>query len=71
MSPSNVMRACFNSLDECMHTDIRGWTLAEHVDDDQFAHLRERAATRLGRFVAADGRVRFAVPALIATASRP
>ena len=63
--------ACFNSLEEWMHTDIRGWTLAEHVDDDQFAHLRERAAARLGRFVAADGRVRFAVPALIATASRP
>ena len=64
-------QACFDSLDEWMHTEIRGWTLAEHVDDDQFARLRQRAATRLGRFVAADGRVRFAAPALIATATRP
>ena len=72
MSPSNVTRVKHASLarrmDEHRHS---GWTLAEHVDDDQFAHLRERAATRLGRFVAADGRVRFAVPALIATATRP
>jgi SAM-dependent methyltransferase len=64
-------QACFNSLDEWLHTDIRGWTLAEHVDDDQFARVRERAGTRLNRFVGGDGRVRFAAPALIATATAP
>jgi SAM-dependent methyltransferase len=62
-------QACFNSLDEWMHTDIRGWTLAEHVDDEQFTHLVKRASTRLNRFVDRDGRVRFATPALIATAT--
>jgi hypothetical protein len=45
-------QACFK-LDEWLHTDIRGWTLAEHVDDDQFARVRERAGTTLNRFVGA------------------
>src|SRR5215211_3430140 len=29
-------QAYFASLEEWMHTDIRGWTLADHVDDQQF-----------------------------------
>lgn len=61
--------ACFASLDEWVSTDIRGWTLADHVDEAQFRRLRDTAATRLSRFVAADGSVRFAAPALIATAT--
>lgn len=63
--------ARFGSLDEWLHTEIRGWTLAERVDDDQFARLRRRARTELGHFVGADGRVQFAMPALIATATVP
>jgi hypothetical protein len=57
--------------DECpwLHTEIRGWTLAEHIDDEQFARLCQRASAVLGRFVGDDGRARFAAPALIATAS--
>jgi ubiquinone/menaquinone biosynthesis C-methylase UbiE len=63
-------QACFRSLDDWLHTEIRGWTLSDHVDDEQFARLREAATARLGRFVsAADGRVRFAAPALVATAT--
>jgi SAM-dependent methyltransferase len=62
-------QACFTSVDDWVHTEVRGWTLAEHVDDEQFARLRAQAATRLARFVGADGRVRFAAPALIATAT--
>jgi hypothetical protein len=57
------------SLDEWLFTDIRGWTLAERIDDEQFARLRSRAAARLTQLVAADGRVRFPAPALIATAT--
>ena len=64
-------QACFESLDDWLYTEIRGWTLSESVDDEQFARLRRVAATRLGRFVTADGRVRFAAPALIATATCP
>ncbi|HET7664718.1 MAG TPA: methyltransferase domain-containing protein [Mycobacterium sp.] len=62
-------QARFTSLDNWLHTEIRGWTLAEHIDDDQYARLRRAAAPRLARFVAGDGSVRFAVHALIASAS--
>ncbi len=61
--------ACFRSLDDWLHTEIRGWTLAEHIDDDQFATLQDAAATRLNQFVSGDGSVRFPAPALIATAT--
>ena len=61
--------ARFASLDEWLHTDIRGWTLADDVDDEQFARLRARAGDRLSRFIGADGAVSFPAPALIATAT--
>ena len=61
--------ARFASLDEWLHTDIRGWTLSDAVDDEQFERLRRAAAERLARFVGADGVVSFATPALIATAT--
>jgi ubiquinone/menaquinone biosynthesis C-methylase UbiE len=65
----HVGQAHFASLDEWLHTDIRGWTLSERVDDEQFARLRRAAATRLDHFVGDDGHIRFAAPALIATAT--
>jgi SAM-dependent methyltransferase len=61
--------ARFRSLDNWLHTDIRGWTLADRINDAQFARLSARAGERLGRFVAGDGSVSFAAPALIATAT--
>jgi ubiquinone/menaquinone biosynthesis C-methylase UbiE len=61
-------QARFTSLDDWLYTEIRGWTLAEHIDDDQYARLRRVAAMRLANFVTGDGSVRFAVPALIASA---
>jgi ubiquinone/menaquinone biosynthesis C-methylase UbiE len=61
--------ASFASLDDWMHTEIRGWTLAEHVDDDEFARLRQRATAPLEQFVGGDGRVRFPMFALIAAAT--
>ena len=61
--------ARFASLDEWLHTDIRGWTLSDDVDDEQFERLRRAATERLARFVGADGVVSFAAPALIATAT--
>ena len=62
-------RARFRSIDDWLHSEVRGWTLSEHVDDDQYAHLRLRANETLARFVGADGVVSFAAPALIATAT--
>ncbi len=61
--------ARFASLEEWLHTDIRGWTLSDAVDDGQFSELRARATDRLSMFVGADGVVSFPAPALIATAT--
>ncbi len=62
-------QARFASLDEWMHTDIRGWTLADNVDDEQFTRLLDCARVRLNRFVGPNGQVSFATPALVATVS--
>jgi hypothetical protein len=63
--------ARFPSLTAWLHTDIGGWTLADKIDDEQFALFQREAAGALARFVGADGRVQFPIPAQIATARRP
>jgi hypothetical protein len=50
-----------------MYTDIRGWTLADMLDDAQFARLLEEAEKALRPFVGGDGSVAFAAPAHIVT----
>jgi ubiquinone/menaquinone biosynthesis C-methylase UbiE len=55
--------ARFPSLDAWMHTDIRGWTLADMIDDDQFRVLLAAAHAELAHFEASDGSVRFSAPA--------
>ena len=55
-------QARFASLDDWLYTEIRGWTLSEHIDDEQFARLRASASERLAKFVGADGVVSFAAP---------
>lgn len=62
--------ACFPSIRSWMHTDVRGWTLSEKLDDQQFELLVSEAENELGRFVMPDGSVRFDHPALIATARK-
>ena len=59
--------ARFDSLEAWVHTDIRGWTLADMIDDRQYAELLAAAQTELAAFAEHDGRVRFPAPALIAT----
>ncbi len=61
--------ARFESVEAWVHTEIRGWTLAEMIDDDQYDELLIAAEMELKEFVDADGRVRFPAPALIATGS--
>jgi SAM-dependent methyltransferase len=63
--------ARFPSVRSWMHTDVRGWTLAERLDDEQFERLVGEAEHELRGFVTADGSVRFDHPALIATARKP
>jgi ubiquinone/menaquinone biosynthesis C-methylase UbiE len=60
--------ARFPSLDDWVRTDVKGWTLAELIDDTQYRALQAAAKTELRRFVQADGSVAFRNPALIATA---
>lgn len=59
--------ARFASIDDWVHTDIRGWTLAEAINDTQFEVLVTEARRELAEFTDADGRVSFSAPALIAT----
>lgn len=57
--------ARFASIDDWVRVDVRGWTLADLIDDQQFAELLAAARTDLRRFAAADGRVEFPAPALV------
>jgi ubiquinone/menaquinone biosynthesis C-methylase UbiE len=59
----------FASIEDWVHTEIRGWTLAGSLGDDEFEELLRLAHGRLGRF-AESGRVSFPAPALIAVARR-
>lgn len=63
--------ARFDSLEAWIHTDVRGWTLADMIDDDQYEQLLAAAKQELAHFVDSNGQVRFAAPALIATDSAP
>lgn len=57
----------FPSLGDWIRTDIRGWTLADKLDDRALQQLLERAPDRLARFVKPTGEVEFPSPAHIAT----
>ncbi len=62
--------AVFRTIEAWVETEIKGWTLADRIDDTQYETLLRAAASELGRFARADGRVSFAIPALIATATK-
>ena len=59
--------AHFASIAAWVHTDVRGWTLTDIVDDDAEATLLARAERELAAFVTANGTVTFPVPALVGT----
>lgn len=58
--------ARFASIREWVRMDVRGWTLAEFIDDAGFEALVAAAQDRLGGFAAQDGSVSFPAPAHIA-----
>jgi len=60
--------ARFSSIEAWVHTDIKGWTLADLIDDDQYATLLKQARQDLARFCLDDGSVAFASPAHIVAA---
>ena len=63
--------ARFGSIDDWVYTEIRGWTLADAIDDGQFERLRSEARIGLATYSDAAGRVAFPAPALIASGRRP
>jgi SAM-dependent methyltransferase len=67
---SHVGLARFDSIEAWVHTDIRGWTLADMIDDDQYTLLLAEAEHDLAGFITTSGTVEFAAPALIAVAVR-
>ena len=58
--------AQFDSIRSWLHTEIRGWTLADQIDDSQFENLMTEAEGYLKSFVDPDGKVRFQIAAHIA-----
>jgi SAM-dependent methyltransferase len=60
--------ARFQSLDEWLHTEIRGWTLADTIDDHGFTTLLDAAHDQLSDLVEGS-RVVFDVSALIVSGS--
>lgn len=63
--------ARFPSIQSWVYTDIKGWTLADMLDDNQFSILLNEAEQALQGFVADDGSVAFSAPAHIVTAVKP
>ncbi len=57
----------FPSVEAWMHTEIRGWTLADQITDEQFDQLLSAANEKLIRFTDTTGRVKFPIGAHIAT----
>lgn len=62
--------ARFPSIEAWVRTDVKGWTLAELIDDEQFGLLLREAATALLPFVKSNGEVAFDAPAHIVTAQK-
>jgi hypothetical protein len=53
-----------------VHTDVKGWTLADLIDDGQYEILRQEALRDLEALVGPDGTVTFRHPAHIVTAAK-
>jgi len=63
--------ARFASIDALVSTERAcAWTLGGLLDDSQFERLRRESQSTFGPFVGAAGRVEFAMPALLITATK-
>lgn len=62
--------ARFPSIAAWMHTDVKGWTLGDMIDDAQYARLVRDAEEALGGYVQLDGSVRFAFPAHVVVSEK-
>ena len=64
-----VGKARFASVESWIYTDIKGWTLADVIDDEGYERLKREAPKKLSRFVLSDGSVEFDAPAHLITVS--
>jgi SAM-dependent methyltransferase len=62
--------ARFPSIDAWVHTDVKGWTLADMIDDGQYRLLQQEAPGALAHFVQPGGTVVFDAPAHILCATK-
>jgi SAM-dependent methyltransferase len=62
--------ARFPSIESWVHTDVKGWTLADLIDEAQYQVLLGEALTDLKPFRQGDGRVAFPAPAHIVSARK-
>lgn len=62
--------ARFPSLESWVYTDIKGWTLADILDEAQFQLLLKEAKNNLQQFVTPDGTVAFGASAHIVAAAK-
>lgn len=60
-------KARFDSIDAWLHTDIKGWTLAELIDTESYEQLRKAAPDYLSEFVHKGGKAEFDAPAHLVT----
>lgn len=65
-----VGTARFPSIESWIHTDVKGWTLADRIDDEQYELLKRQAPVALADFALEEGQVEFASPAHIISARK-
>jgi ubiquinone/menaquinone biosynthesis C-methylase UbiE len=62
--------ARYPSLEAWVRTDVKGWTLADLIDDTQYQTLLEEAERELSAYVQGDDTVMFRSPAHVVTATK-
>lgn len=60
--------ARFPSIEAWVHTEVKGWTLADRIDDKQYWTLLAAAEREFAHYCKPDGSLAFAAPAHIAGA---
>jgi SAM-dependent methyltransferase len=74
--PDAEIRTCegkarFPSIEAWIYADVRGWTSADSINDEQYELLLREAQQELARFTTTNGSVAFPTPAHVVTASKP
>lgn len=62
--------ARFPSIEDWVKVDVKGWTLAQFIDEAQYQTLLREAKRELKRYEGRDGVVAFPAPVIIATVNK-